>query len=93
MLPAEWQGKTLRLLFGSVDEQAWVYVNGQLVKQHTEETEGLGFEQLWEMPFTADVKPERLRFGENNVLVVRVHNAMANGGIWRPVLGHALETK
>jgi len=92
-LPAEWQGKTLRLLFGSVDEQAWVYVNGQLVRQHTVESEGLRFEQLWELPFTAEVKPEYLRFGENNVLVVRVHNAVANGGIWRPVLGHAVETK
>lgn len=34
---------------------------------------------------------DRLRFGESNLLVVRVHNAQANGGIWRPVLAHALE--
>jgi hypothetical protein len=34
---------------------------------------------------------DRLRFGEPNLLVVRVHNAQANGGIWRPVLAHALE--
>lgn len=90
-VPSEWQGKTLRLLFGGVDEQAWVYVNGELVGEHTEESEGFPADQLWEIPFAVEVGPEHLRFGEPNVLVVRVHNAQANGGIWRPVLAHAVE--
>jgi hypothetical protein len=91
--PAEWKGMTLRLLFGSVDEQAWVYVNGQLVREHTEKSEKRSYNELWETPFTAEVPPEQLEFGKPNVLAVRVHNSTANGGIWRPVFGHAVETK
>jgi hypothetical protein len=87
--PKEWEGRSVRFLFGSVDEQTWVYVNGYLVQEHTEKSEGRSFEQLWEMPFTAEVPPEYLEFSKANVLVVRVHNSAANGGIWRPVLIHA----
>jgi len=92
-LPAEWKGRTLRLLFAAVDEQAWVYVNGHLIREHTEKSEGKPFAELWETPFTADVPPERLLLGKANVLAVRVHNSAANGGIWRPVLAHALPAK
>jgi hypothetical protein len=89
-VPKEWKGRSMQFLFGSVDEQAWVYVNGHLVREHTEKSEGKSFEQLWDMPFTAEVPPEYLEFGKTNALVVRVHNSGANGGIWRPVLVHAM---
>ena len=89
-VPAEWKGRTVRLLFASVDEQAWVYVNGQLVREHTEKSERRSFVELWETPFAAEVKPEQLEYGKPNVLAVRVHNSKANGGLWRPVLGHAV---
>jgi len=92
-VPAEWKGRTVRLLFAAVDEQAWVYVNGHLVREHSEKSEGKSFVELWETPFAADVPPERLRVGKPNVLAVRVHNSAANGGIWRPVLGHALPAR
>jgi len=46
--------------------------------------------KLWKEPFSADVPPDGLNYGQANVLVVRVHNSTANGGIWRPVLGHSL---
>jgi len=88
--PAEWNGRALRLLFAGVDEQAWVYVNGRLVREHTVKSEGKPIGSLWETPFTVDVPPQQLRFGADNVLAVRVRNDLANGGIWRPVLGHAL---
>ncbi len=94
-LPAEWKGKSLRLLFGSVDEQAWIYVNGKLVREHSEKSEGKEFGLLWEEAFTADVSPESLNYGKDkeNVLAVRVNNSAMNGGIWRPVMGCAVETK
>ena len=87
-VPAAQKGQALRLLFAGVDEQAWVYVNGHLVREHTEKSEGIGFGELWETPFTADVPPDQLRLGDANVLTVRVRNDRANGGIWRPVLAH-----
>jgi hypothetical protein len=44
---------------------------------------------LWDKPFTIEVKPELLRSGEENTLVVRVHNTAHAGGIHKPVIGHA----
>ena len=88
-LPAEWKGRRLRILFASVDEQAWVYVNGRLVREHTEKSEGKSYGELWESPFIAEVPPEHLELDKPNVLTVRVHNSKANGGIWRPVFAHA----
>jgi hypothetical protein len=92
-VPAEWKGKTLRLLFGSIDEQAWIYVNGNLVKEHTEASEKKSYNELWEEPFTAEIPPAQLKYGQPNVLAVRVHNSTANGGIWRPVLAHGVPAK
>jgi nitrous oxidase accessory protein NosD len=90
-LPADWNNKNLRLLFAAVDEQAWVYVNGELVGQHTVESEGKSINVLWEKPFTVEVPAGRLKAGAANDLVVRIHNSLAQGGIWRPVLIHAVE--
>lgn len=92
-VPEDWKGRRVRLLFGAVDEQAWVYVNGKLVREHSEKSEGKSFGTLWEEPFAADVPPESLNYGKPNILAVRVMNSTANGGIWRPVLGHAAEPK
>ncbi len=80
-------------MFGSVDEQAWVYFNGKLVKEHTEKSENVKGTNLWENPFFVDVKPELLKYGAENLLAVRVLNMKANGGIWRPVSCCAFETK
>ena len=92
-VPAEWKGKPLCLFFGSIDEQAWVYVNGVLVREHTIASEGKPVGSLWEDPFVAEVPPDKLKYGDNNVLAVRVNNSAGPGGIWRPVLGCAMEKK
>jgi hypothetical protein len=92
-VPASWQGRSLRLLFGSVDEQAWIYVNGQLVREHSEKSEKKSFNELWETPFTAEVPAALLKNGKPIVLAVRVHNSTANGGIWRPVLVQGVAAK
>lgn len=92
-VPGEWKGKALRLLCAAVDEQAWIYVNGKLIREHSEKSEGKSFNDLWEEPFTAEVAPEGLNYGKDNVVVIRVYNSTAAGGIWRTVLGHAVEVK
>ena len=38
----------------------------------------------WDVPFRLDVT-EAVRWGEENQITVRVHNAKAAGGIWKPV--------
>jgi hypothetical protein len=92
-VPAEWKGKALRLLFCAVDEQCWIYVNGQLVKEHNVASEGKSINDLWETPFTAEVPAGQVKCGEVNVLAVRVNNAIGNGGIWRPVMVQAVGAK
>jgi predicted negative regulator of RcsB-dependent stress response len=92
-IPAEWKDKSVRLLFGSVDEQAWVYVNGRLVREHTIASEHASIDSLWDTPFGADVPADLIRYGAANVLAVRVQNVQGNGGIWRPVFISAIDSR
>lgn len=85
-LPDDVAGDGLRLHFGAVDEQAWVYVNGQLVGEHSIAATGASIIDLWDQPFSVEVPAELLVANGPNMLAVRVHNSTANGGIWRPVL-------
>ena len=91
--PAAWKGRTVRLLFSAVDEEAWVYVNGKLIREHSARSEGRPIAELWEEAFTADIPPDDLNYGQANALVVRVNNTVAGGGIWRPVLGCAVDNE
>lgn len=93
-VPASMKGKRVRLHFGGVDYQAWVWVNGHLVGSHIGGNVGFNF----------DITPF-LRAGANE-LVVRAHDDTASGrqptgkqthgvsegcvytrttGIWQPV--------
>jgi hypothetical protein len=90
-VPEAWQGKGLRILFAAIDEEAWVYLNGKLVREHSVKSEGKSIGALWDEPFAADAPAAILNYGMTNVLAVRVGNSLGNGGIWRPVLGHAIE--
>ncbi|MFW5868791.1 MAG: DUF4838 domain-containing protein, partial [Armatimonadota bacterium] len=90
-MPEEWEEDTVALTFGSVDEQAWVYVNGGLVGEHTIESEStVDWEatigELYSRAFTINVPVDQLRLGEENTLVVRVHNEKGAGGITGRVL-------
>jgi len=81
--PEVLQQPSLRLFFGAVDEQAWVYINGQLAFEHTVASTGLPIETLWTTPFGFDPRPF-LRPGTNTI-AVRVHDVLGMAGIWRPV--------
>ncbi|MCS7264482.1 MAG: hypothetical protein NZ805_06585, partial [Armatimonadetes bacterium] len=60
VVPKGWQGKRVWLCFGAVDWHATVWVNGEKIGEHEGLTE-----------FRFDVT-EKIRFGEPNLLVVRV---------------------
>lgn len=74
----------VELHFGSVDEVAWVWLNGKYVGQHDEGTMG------WNRPFDLDVT-EEIKYNGENVLVVRVYDSVAGGGIWKKVLVNFLK--
>ncbi|MDX9862902.1 MAG: beta galactosidase jelly roll domain-containing protein, partial [Rhodospirillales bacterium] len=88
-VPDAWRGRDLRILFAAVDKEGWVYLNGQLLREHTAESEGRSVNDIYDSPFFADAPAGVVRFGEDNVLTVRVRNAFAGGGISRPVFIHA----
>lgn len=76
--PAKGQANAAELHFGAVDEVAWVWLNGIYVSQHDLGLDG------WNIPFALDITPE-IKWGEENLLVVRVSDQAQQGGIWKPV--------
>ncbi len=88
-IPDEHRGKPAEFHFGGVDEQAWVYVNGQYVGEHSLESEFMEGQEitvgdLWDRPFIIEVESEHLKPGDN-VLIVRMHASRYNAGIHQPV--------
>ena len=81
------------LYFEASDEDAWVYVNGKQIFEHSITSTGLPPEDLWLTPFAvplAGVGPEgrmieTVTLGQENVLAVRVYNSQSMGGLWKPV--------
>jgi len=82
-IPAEVTGKRLVLRFGAVDEEAWVYLNGEFVGEHSTASTGQTVHQIWDKPF--DVKLPNARPGAGNLLAVRVCDSLMAGGIFKPV--------
>lgn len=88
-LDAHAAANAVDVLFEGVDEQAWIYVNGDYVGEHTLESEFvLGQEisvvDLFQRAFTIRVEPGQLREGVNH-LFVRKHSSIGDSGIHRPV--------
>jgi hypothetical protein len=66
------------LVFGGVDESAWVWINGEYVGQHDEGP--AGYNKTIRMEVT-----ELLKWGEPNQIAVRVLDRANGGGIWKPI--------
>ena len=84
-LPSELAGTRLALKFRGVDEQAWVYLNGQYVGERTVASTGRSIGEIWDKPFEIPVPADRVRYGAPNVLAVRVHDSKFAGGIFKSV--------
>ena len=74
----------VELHFPSVDECAWVWLNGTFVGDHDLGPMG------WDKPFWLDVTSE-IRWGQSNLLVVRVEDSMQAGGILKPITAEVLK--
>jgi hypothetical protein len=74
----------LYLYFGAVDEDAWIYLNGQLAFEHSVKTTGLPPEVIWRTPFAFDPRPG-LKLGASNVVAIKVLNRLGMGGIYQQV--------
>jgi hypothetical protein len=75
--------KHLYLYFLGVNEQAWVYVNGELVCERTYASTGKAVGDLVRTPFSVDIK-KSLKPGSKNHIAIRVTHSSGLGGIWLP---------
>ena len=76
-----WTGSEVVLEFGGIDDADEVWVNGI-------QAGGCGqfpprFCTAWSRPRQYSIPAEILRFGETNSIILRVYDAMGQGGIWK----------
>jgi hypothetical protein len=77
--------KFLYLYFLGVNEQAWVYVNGELAFERSYATTKKGVGELAGAPFSFDAK-RWLKPSGRNCIAVRVTHSSGLGGIWLPAM-------
>jgi beta-galactosidase/beta-glucuronidase len=80
-VPAKWQGKEIALIFGAVDESAWVYLNGKFCGSQIYK----GGDD-WKKPFTIPITGQIDWKKKKQNLFVRVEDNGGLGGLWRPVI-------
>ena len=83
-VPGKFSHRNLYLHFGAADEEAWIFIDGQLAFEHSRRTTRLGFAELWTRPFFFNcskfVKP-----GRDHTIVVQVYNNYGTGGLYKPI--------
>ena len=67
------------LMFGGIDEEGWIYINGKEVVDHTRKATGDSLDVLYCEPVFVDLKPYE---GQTIDVVVRVSNDLKAGGIY-----------
>lgn len=83
-MPPKMKCSGVDIAFSAVDEGAWVWLNGKYVGQHDIGPAG------WNVPFYLNIAAE-LKWGEENLLTVRVKDSTGAGGIWKPVMIEVLQ--
>ncbi|MBQ0104487.1 MAG: DUF4838 domain-containing protein [Armatimonadetes bacterium] len=72
------------LYFGGIDEEGWIYLNGELVCEHSVAATGKPTNVLWNEPVAIDVT-DIIKKDDYNEIAVRVYDASGMGGVWKPV--------
>lgn len=73
VIPEGWAGKPLVLHMAQVDDNDATFFNGQKIG----ETGG------WDTPRNYVIPPDLIRYGEANLVAVRVHNTAWGGGLYK----------
>ncbi len=81
VVPENWAGQELVLHLGSVDDQDRTFLNGDLVGET-----GPGITNAVSVKRVYRVSAERARFGEENVLALRVYDGGGPGGFMGPLV-------
>jgi len=76
----EWKGRKIYLVFGAVDESAWVYLNGKFAGSRIYEKDSDCYTS-----FAIEITDAVDWTRKTQNVVVRVHDSRGAGGIWKPV--------
>lgn len=83
-MPPRMEHNAVEVHFEAVDESAWIWLNGIYVGQHDLGANG------WKTPFWIDITKE-IKWGEENLIVVRIQDTSGAGGIWKPAFIEVLK--
>lgn len=88
VIPKEWEGRPVRLLLGQIDDADQTFFNGQQIGSggHMPEDKE-GYESAAFKMRSYTVPPELIKYGEPNILSVRVFDELGNGGMAKGPLG------
>ncbi|MBE9566365.1 MAG: hypothetical protein IMF16_06425 [Proteobacteria bacterium] len=75
-VPADWEQSRVGLRIGQIWDNDWTYINGHLVGA-TDGPHG----DVWDQTREYLIAPHVLRFGEDNVIAIRVLDVEAQGGL------------
>lgn len=85
-IPAEWIGTDIALVLGKIDDVDQTYFNGELIGGSGEfppDFEASEFNKVRRYPVEADL----IRYGQDNVIAVRVYDQGGRGGMWQGPMG------
>ena len=78
-LPEELTRENLRLHLGGIDDESWVWLNGEFLGEVTKQTNPKDY---WTFPREYALKASMLNWEKENVLAVRVNDTYLSGGIF-----------
>ncbi len=84
-IPAEWKGHSLAVPLGKIDDMDATYWNGVKIGQTGEFPPN--FQGFWDKPRKYEVPEGNIRFGQDNVIAIRVYNNTGGAGLYDGPLG------
>ncbi|SEA78507.1 Glycosyl-hydrolase 97 C-terminal, oligomerisation [Thalassobacillus cyri] len=89
-IPEQWEGHSLKIKLGRIDDVDTTYVNGEKIAQSGEFPTGEGEEGMisaWDWDREYVIPADTINYGEENVISIRVFDASGGGGLYQGPLG------
>jgi hypothetical protein len=77
-IPEHWRGRSLRFEAGAMDDYDWTFFNGQLIGSTTRSRH-----HYWLAARQYPIPNELIKWGQKNIIAVRLRNDFQDGGIWK----------
>nr|WP_222125510.1 glycoside hydrolase family 97 catalytic domain-containing protein [Paenibacillus bovis] len=84
-IPIEWNGYSLKITLGKIDDVDVTYFNGEKIGQSgvfPSENNGEGMETAWEKVREYVIPASAIKFGEENIISIRVFDGTGGGGLY-----------